>query len=99
MQPTAIPSASAPLPAGRANEKKKKKKKNQPTSSVVYLYINKEYHTAVSECGKLLKHIEEYFLSQVLSKPTRKGALLDLLFEKWDSPEGEVMVPDTVIMK
>lgn len=77
----------------------KKKKKKQPTNSVVYLYINKEYHTAVSECGKLLKHIEEYFLSQVLSKPTRKGALLDLLFEKWDSPEGEVMVPDTVIMK
>lgn len=56
----------------------------QNKKCVVYLYINKKYHTAISGCGRFLKHIGEYFLSQVLSEPTREGALLDLLFENWD---------------
>lgn len=61
--------------------------------------MNKKYHTAISGCGKFLKHIGEYFLSQVLSKTTRKGALLVLLFENWDGLVGQVMVPGTVTAK
>lgn len=44
--------------------------------------MNWEYHTAeTSKSGKVLKHIKDNFLSQVLREPTRKGAFLDLLFE------------------
>lgn len=44
--------------------------------------MNWEYHTAMtSKSGKVLKHIKDNFLSQVLREPTRKGAFLDLLFE------------------
>lgn len=42
--------------------------------------INWEYHTAASsKSEKFLKHVEDNFLSQALTKTTRK--VLDLLFE------------------
>ncbi|PKU28826.1 rna-directed dna polymerase from mobile element jockey-like [Limosa lapponica baueri] len=44
-------------------------------------HINWEYHIAeTSRSGKILKFVEDNFLSQVLSEATRKDALLGLLF-------------------
>lgn len=41
-----------------------------------------EYHASTTnKLGKFLKHDEDNFPLQVLSEPTRKGALLDVLFE------------------
>ncbi|GAB0207632.1 hypothetical protein GRJ2_003228900 [Grus japonensis] len=54
--------------------------------------INWEYHTAVtSRSGKFLKFVEDNFLAQVLRDPTRKDALLDLLFVNREGLVGDVM--------
>ncbi|KAK4810867.1 hypothetical protein QYF61_008839 [Mycteria americana] len=54
--------------------------------------MNREYHTAVtSKPGKFLRFVEENFLSQVLSEPTRKDALLDLLFVNREGLMADVM--------
>lgn len=51
------------------------------TSDFKFPDIKWEYPTMdTNRSGKFLKHIEENFLIQVLREPTRKGALLDLLF-------------------
>ena len=50
---------------------------------------NWEYHTAVmSMSWKFLKLVRGNFLSQVLSEPTRKDALLDLLIMKREALVG-----------
>jgi len=55
--------------------------------------INWEYHTAVtSRSGKFPKYVEDNFLPQVLCKPTRKGALLALLFVNREGFVGDVVV-------
>lgn len=44
--------------------------------------INWEYHTdELSKAVKFLKQAEDNFRSQILSEPTRKTALLNVLFE------------------
>ncbi|KAK4806962.1 hypothetical protein QYF61_027329 [Mycteria americana] len=54
--------------------------------------INWEYHTVVtSKSGKFLKYVEDNFLSQVLCEPTRKDALLGLLFVNREGLVGDVM--------
>jgi len=51
------------------------------TSHCVCTLCNRDYHTAVtSRLWKLLKFVGDNFLTQVLSEPARKDALLDLLF-------------------
>ncbi|KAK4810529.1 hypothetical protein QYF61_004492 [Mycteria americana] len=58
-----------------------------------FLDVNWEYHSAVtSKSGKFLKFVEDNFLTQVLSEPTRKDALLDLLFVNREGLVGDVMV-------
>jgi len=55
--------------------------------------INWEYHTAVmSRSWKFLKPVGDNFLSQVLSEPTSKDALLYLLFVNREGLVGDVMV-------
>ena len=55
--------------------------------------INWEYHTAgTSRSWKLLKFVGGNFLSQVLSEPTRKDVLLDLLFANREGLTGDVRV-------
>ena len=55
--------------------------------------INWEYHTAVmSRSWKFLKLVRGNFLSQVLSEPARKDALLDLLIMTREALVGDVMV-------
>lgn len=44
-----------------------------------------------SKFGKFLKDVEDNLLSQVLSDPTRKGALLDMLFENRKDLVDDVM--------
>ncbi|GAB0210316.1 mitochondrial enolase superfamily member 1 [Grus japonensis] len=57
--------------------------------------INWEYHTAVPRRSwKFLKFVGDNFLSQILSEPTRKDALLDLLFVNREGLMGDVMVGD-----
>lgn len=54
---------------------------------------NWDYHTAVtSKSEKFLKCVEDNFLSQVFSKPTRKVALLDLIFLDRERLMGDVTV-------
>ena len=54
---------------------------------------NWEYHTAVmSMSWKFLKLVRGNFLSQVLSEPARKDALLDLLITNREALVGDVMV-------
>lgn len=43
---------------------------------------------------KLLRHIKDYFLIQVLKELSRRGALLDLLFVSRDGLVGEMMIND-----
>ncbi|NAW49622.1 hypothetical protein FGF92_23570, partial [Salmonella sp. gx-f5] len=44
--------------------------------------VNWECHTAdTSKSRRFMKHLDDNFLVQVLTEPTRKGALLDLLLE------------------
>ena len=58
-----------------------------------FLDINWEYDTAVtSRSGKFLKIIGNNSLSQVRREPTRKDALLDLLFVNREGLVGNVMV-------
>ena len=55
--------------------------------------INWEHHTAVmSKSWKFLKFVGDNFLSQVLSEPARKDALLGLLFVNREGLVGDVMV-------
>ncbi|XP_040977464.1 uncharacterized protein LOC121232961 [Aquila chrysaetos chrysaetos] len=55
--------------------------------------ITWEYHTAVtSRSWKFLKSVGDNFLSQVLREPTRKDALLDLLFVNREGIVGDVLV-------
>ncbi|KAK4806138.1 hypothetical protein QYF61_001061 [Mycteria americana] len=55
--------------------------------------INWECHTAVtSRSWKFLEFVGDNFLSQVLGEPTRKDALLDLLFVNGEGLVGDVMV-------
>ncbi|KAK4827172.1 hypothetical protein QYF61_015134 [Mycteria americana] len=55
--------------------------------------ISWEYLTAVmSRSWNFLKFVGDDFLSQVLSEPTRKDALLDLLFVNREGLVGDVMV-------
>ena len=53
---------------------------------------SKLLHRAVRGTPPYLKYVEDNFLSQVLSEPTRKGALLDLLFVNREGLMGDVMV-------
>jgi len=45
-----------------------------------------------SKSVKFLKYVEENFSSQVLSEPTRKGALLDLLYSNREGLMGDAIV-------
>lgn len=63
-----------------------------PIRDFSFLDINWEYHTVViSRSWKLLKFVGDNFLSQVVSEPTRKGALLDLLFVNREELMEDVM--------
>ncbi|KAK4810495.1 hypothetical protein QYF61_004275 [Mycteria americana] len=63
-----------------------------------FLDINWEYHSAVtSKSGKFLKFVEDNFLTQVLSEPTRKNALLDLLFVNREGLVGDVMEAKEIV--
>ena len=54
--------------------------------------MNWEYHTEdTNRSRKFLRHVEDNFLVQVLKEPTRKGALLDLLFVKSKGLVGKVV--------
>ena len=55
--------------------------------------INWEYHAVdANRSRKFLKHVEDNFLVQVLREPTRKGALLDLLFVNREGLMGKVVI-------
>lgn len=54
---------------------------------------NWDYHTAVTnKSEKFLKCVEDNFLSQLLSKPIRKVAVLDLIFLDTEGLMGDVTV-------
>lgn len=54
---------------------------------------NLEYYTTLkNKSWKFLKHLENNFMSQVASEPTRKCALLELLFENRKGRVRDVMV-------
>ena len=55
--------------------------------------INREYYTVdTNRSRKFLQHSEYNFLAQVLREPTRKGALLDLVFVNREGLMGEVVI-------
>ena len=52
-----------------------------------------KYNTAErNQSRRFLEHVEENFLTQLVSKPTREGAPLDLLFANREGLVGDVMV-------
>ena len=55
--------------------------------------VNWECHTAdTSKSRRFMKHLDDNFLVQVLTEPTRKGALLDLLLENREGLVGDVVI-------
>lgn len=59
----------------------------------ICIVIHREYHTAnTNRSRKFLKHLDNYFLVQILREQTRKGALLDLLLVNREGVVGEVVI-------